>query len=272
MDNAPLFVALKDLELYILAGALALARMVGMMTIMPLFSRLRLTGVIRNGVALAFAIPVLPMLVEMVRTTELTTTLIAAYMVKELVVGVTLGIAMGIPFWAAEAAGEIIDLQRGSTLGTLIDPMMTHEVSATGTLLSIIMVALYLSAGGLELMLTTVYDSYGLWPVDKLLPVFNLDAATVILEMLLRVLLMALTLGFPLIVGLLISDIVMGFLARASPSLNVFALSLAVKTAAFSVIFVLYAAFLVSYLGDSLGFLRDAPRLLRLLSCPSCQA
>ena len=270
METSLLFDALKDLEFYILAGALGLARMVGLMAIMPLFSRIRLTGLVRNGVALAFAIPIMPMLVEEMRTTDITTTLIAVYMLKELIIGVALGIAMGIPFWAAEATGDILDLQRGSTMGTLIDPMMTHETSATGTFLSIIMIALYLAAGGLELMLDNIYRSYGLWPVDEFFPIFSPEAATVFLDMLTDVLRMALVLGFPLIVGMLVSDIVMAFLARASPSLNVFALSLVIKTLAFSLIFVLYAAFLVAYMGNSLGFLKDAPRLIEVLNCSGC--
>lgn len=270
MNEAALFSSLKDLEYFLLAGAFALARMAGMMAIMPLFSRLRLTGILRNGVALAFAVPILPVLVEMMRTTEMSTTLIIGYMLKELIVGVTLGIVLGIPFWAAEAAGDIIDMQRGSTMGALIDPMMTHETSATGTFLSIIMIGIYLAAGGLELTLDAVFASYNFWPVDQLLPVFNREAAFGLLDLLTRILSMALVLGFPLIVGLLISDIVMAFLARGAPSLNVFALSLVVKTGAYSAIFVLYAAFLVNYMGDSLGFLRDSSRLFTLLSCRDC--
>jgi type III secretion protein T len=179
-------------------------------------------------------------------------------MLKEFVVGATLGLAMGVPFWAAEAAGDILDLQRGSTMGTLIDPMMTHETSATGTLLAIIMITLYLAAGGLELTLDILYDSYGLWPVDHLLPVFSKEAAPIFLDLLTRTLSMALTLVFPLIVSLLLSDLVLAFISRASPHLNIFTLSLIVKTLVFSLVLVLYAAFLLSYMNRNLGFLLEA--------------
>ncbi|WP_292086464.1 flagellar biosynthetic protein FliR [Mesorhizobium sp.] len=178
---------------------------------------------------------------------------------------------MGIPFWAAEAAGDILDLQRGSTMGTLIDPMMTHETSATGTLLAVIMVTIYLAAGGLELSLTSLYDSYGLWPIDQLLPVFSKDAAGIFLDLLNRILMMALTLVFPLIISMLLSDIVLAFLARASPHLNVFALSLIVKTLVFSLVFVLYSAFLLFYMNRDLGFLHEAARQIEAIGCRSCQ-
>jgi type III secretion protein T len=271
MSVDPLFLAIKDAQVYILAGAFAIARLIGLMTLMPLFSRVPLTGILRNGVALAFAVPVIPMIVDVLNRTELTTTMIVVYMLKEFVVGVTLGLAMGIPFWAAEAAGDILDLQRGSTMGTLIDPMMTHETSATGTLLAVIMVTLYLVAGGLELTLNSLYDSYGLWPIDHLLPVFSNEAARIFLDLLTRILSMALTLGFPLVVSLLLSDLVLAFLARASPHLNVFALSLIVKTLVFSLVFVLYAAFLISYMGRDLGFLLEANREIEAIGCRTCR-
>jgi type III secretion protein T len=271
MSAEPLFASIKDLQLYLLAGSFALARLIGFMLLMPLFSRVPLSGLLRNGVALALAVPVFPMIVSRLATADISMALIAVYVLKEVVVGVTLGLAMGIPFWAAEAAGDILDLQRGSTMGTLIDPMMTHETSSTGTLLAIVMISIYLAAGGLQLSLTGVYDSYGLWPVDALLPVFSKEAAWLFLGLLNRILMMALTLVFPLIVSMLLSDIVLAFLARASPHLNVFALSLVVKTLVFSLVFVLYAAFLVFYMHRDLGFLHEAGRQIEAIACRGCR-
>ncbi|MER8532746.1 type III secretion system export apparatus subunit SctT [Mesorhizobium sp. M1005] len=271
MPVEPLFASVKDLQVYVLAGAFALARVGGFMLLMPLFSRVPLSGLLRNGVALALAVPIFPMVVSKLTNSDITTTMIAAYILKEVVVGVTLGLCMGIPFWAAEAAGDILDLQRGSTMGTLIDPMMTHETSATGTLLAVIMVTIYLAAGGLQLSLTSLYESYGLWPIDSLLPVFSKDAAGIFLRLLNRIVAMALTLVFPLIISMLLSDIVLAFLARASPHLNVFALSLVVKTLVFSLVFVLYAAFLLFYMNRDLGFLHEASRQIEAIGCRECQ-
>ncbi|TSE02900.1 EscT/YscT/HrcT family type III secretion system export apparatus protein [Mesorhizobium intechi] len=271
MPVEPLFTSVKELQFYLLAGAFALARMTGFMLLMPLFSRVPLSGLLRSGVALALTVPVFPMIVHKLTTTDLPMAMIVLYMLKEVMVGVTLGLAMGIPFWAAEAAGDILDLQRGSSMGALIDPMMTHETGATGTLLAIIMVTIYLAAGGLQLSLTGLYDSYGLWPIDHLLPVFSKDAAGIFLGLLNRILVMALTLVFPLIISMLLSDIVLAFLARASPHLNIFALSLVVKTLVFSLVFVLYAAFLLSYMNRDLGFLNEADRLIEAIGCSSCQ-
>jgi type III secretion protein T len=253
-----LFASLKGLETIVLASALATARIVGLVTLMPLFSRTRLAGILRTGVALALALPVIPMTVGVVGQDHFGAPTMVMLMLKECVIGATLGFALGIPFWAAEAAGNIVDLQRGSTMGTLIDPMMTHETSATGTLLMIVMVVVFLAAGGLHLILGTLYDSYDLWTINSMAPIFDRDAAFILLALLTRILGMALTLVAPIIVSLLLSDVILAFLARASPHLNIFALSLVVKTLVFSLISVLYASFLIHYMNGDLEFLRQA--------------
>ncbi|WP_163266880.1 type III secretion system export apparatus subunit SctT [Chelativorans alearense] len=260
------FESVRGIEYYVLASAFALARMIGLMSIMPLFTRMRLTGILRNGAAFALAIPVIPMIATVLPEMEGSALFIILLMFKEVLIGIVLGFVLGIPFWAAEAAGDIVDLQRGATMGTLLDPMMTHQTSATGTMLAIVMLAVFLVAGGLELVLTLHYRSYELWPLDRLTPVFSQEAAEVFLQLLDRILAMALILVFPVVVGLLLSDLVLGFLARASPHLNIFALSLVVKTLVFSLILVLYAVFLVHFMEADIGFMRDITKYIEIIS------
>lgn len=56
--------------------------------------------------------------------------------------------------------------------GDTLEQRPQHMCAAmpAGTLLAIVMIAVYLAAGGLELSLNAVYDSYGLWPVERLMP------------------------------------------------------------------------------------------------------
>ncbi|EKF17684.1 type III secretion system export apparatus subunit SctT [Nitratireductor pacificus] len=262
---------LTDLLAYVLAAGVATARMAALMTIMPLFTRIRLSGLLRTGLALALVVPIFPMVVDELGRNEMATMMILLYLFKEVLVGLVLALVLGVPFWAAEAAGDIVDLQRGSMMGNLIDPSMSYETSITGTFLAVVMIMVYLAAGGLELTLESLYGSYELWPLDHLLPRFSEETALAFLDLLTRILMMALTLMFPLIVSLLLSDIVFAFLARASPHLNVFALSLVAKTLVYSLVFALYAAFLITYAAQDLRFLGDASGLLEAFACRSCR-
>lgn len=265
-----LFASLGGIQHVLLTAAFSIARMLGLVMLFPLFTRMPLTGIVRNGVLLAFAVPIFPLISQTLTASELTTTLIAVYLLKEAVIGIAIALVLGIPFWAAEGAGEVLDLQRGTTMSSLIDPMMTHETSAVGTLLVITMLVIFLAAGGLELTLDTLYGSYEIWPVDRLLPLFAPEAGSAVLSLLSRLVSMTLTLIFPLLVTMLISDIALAFLARAAPHFNVFALSLVVKAGVFSLVFLLYSAFLIQYLAADLGFLRDGRAVLDILGCSNC--
>ena len=52
----------KPLEPYIFATAFALARMLAMMAVFPVFDRLGVTGFVRNSIAVVISIPLIPMI------------------------------------------------------------------------------------------------------------------------------------------------------------------------------------------------------------------
>ncbi|MDQ0995733.1 type III secretory pathway component EscT [Phyllobacterium ifriqiyense] len=129
----------------LVAMAISVARALGMIMVTPAFIRLGLTGMIRSSVAVAICIPAVPgVLNGILAEGQLGSLLITGLLVKELIVGMIIGIAFGIPFWGAEVAGDLVDLQRGSTSAQLIDPLQVSETSIAGTLLVFALLALFL--------------------------------------------------------------------------------------------------------------------------------
>ena len=113
-----------------MAAAFALARMLAMMVVFPVFDRLGVTGFIRNSIAVVISIPLIPMIAAHLDGEQLSLGLIAALLLKEVVVGLVVGIVLAVPLYAAEAAGDILDLQRGSSSASLSDPLgSTHPPS-----------------------------------------------------------------------------------------------------------------------------------------------
>lgn len=265
-----IFSSLENVQLLVFAAALAMARMLGMMILMALFTRIRMTGLLRNAVALAFSIPLLPALLDMVRQDDLTAAMIVALGFKEMLIGATLGFAMSVPFLAAEAAGDILDLQRGVTMGVLVDPMMTRETSASGTLFGIVIVTIFISAGGVLTVIDAVYNSYDIWPVDRFSPIFSAESASILLNILTRILIMALALAFPIIIAMLLSDVILAFISRSSPHLNIFALSLVSKAFIYTLLIILYASFMLFYMTDNLSFFGEMSQLLHDVGCRDC--
>jgi type III secretion protein T len=268
VDLSSIIQSFERLHDYIMATAFALARMSGLIIIMPAFTRIGLTGVLRAATALVLALPLVPMIVAAIASERLTVTTIAALLFKEVIIGLTIGLVLGVPIWAAEAAGDVLDLQRGSTAASLLDPLATTDESITGTLFGLVMVALYFGSGGLPLTLRTVYDSYGIWPAASVFPTLSLAASEFFVRLLDNVVTMGLVLVAPIVVFMLLTDLLLGLVSRAAPHLNVFALVLSVKNLIFALLLVLYCAFLIKYMGTDLGSLLGAGSDLETIGKP----
>ena len=231
----------------ITAVSLAMSRCLGMVFISPVFNRLGMTGLLRSAMALVFALPAVPMLLPVIMTDAPQFSIqFVGMLIVEMLIGMVIGAIYGIPVWAAEAAGEMIDLQRGSTMSQLLDPLSATESSVTATLFSIVILALFFLSGGLSVLLKGVYESYAVWPVGKLYPVFQDGMGTVLLSLLDRTMELAVRMVAPLMVAILVVDLLLAYLSRMAPSLHVFDLSMPVKNMLFAILIVLYVSFLLS--------------------------
>jgi type III secretion protein T len=269
VNPSDIFHAFAPFDDYIRALGFAVARITGLIIVMPAFTRLGMTGILQGATALALALPVVPVVVTALAGQKLTVMMVPILMGKEVMIGVVIGLVLGVPIWAADAAGDILDLQRGSTAATLFDPSAVGEEGITGTLLALVMVALYFGSGGLRLTLGTVYESYGIWPAGNVFPTLNPAAGQFFIVLLDRVMTLGLLLVAPIVVFMLLSDLLLGLVSRASPQLNVFALSLSVKNLVFTVLLVLYAAFLIRYMEIDLRMLLQAGSDLDMLAKPA---
>jgi type III secretion protein T len=268
VDFSSIIQPFERLHDYIIATAFALGRMSGLIIVMPAFTRMGLTGILRAATALALALPLVPMIVAAIAAEHLTVILVAALLFKEVTIGLMVGLVLGVPIWAAEAAGDVLDLQRGSTASSLLDPLATTEESITGTLLGLVMVALYFGSGGLPLTLRTVYDSYAIWPVASVFPSLSPTASQFFVGLLDNLVTMGVVLVAPIIVFMLLTDVLLALVSRAAPHLNVFALVLSVKNIVFALLLVLYCAFLIKYMGNDIGSLLHAGSDLETVGKP----
>jgi type III secretion protein T len=265
METADATVALiKAAYPYLLASGLAVARALGVVLITPAFTRLGVTGLLRSCIAVAVAVPAVPPILDAIAPVQgLSPLTVAGLMIKEVVVGGVIGFVFGVPFWAAETAGDIVDLQRGSSASQLLDPIALAESSVSATFLTLAMLALFFTTGGFALLADAIYRSYELWPATRFTPVFDSSAALVALKTLDRIMQIAVLLVAPIMVALLAADLMLGYLSRLAPQIHVFDLSLSVKNLLFTFMMVVYAVFLAPAMLTEVGALRGAFDLVR---------
>ncbi len=252
------------------AGALTFARPLGFIIVFPLFSWLGLQGMIRNVTAIAFGSPFLLMIYTQISGSP--ETFPAEYIVllagKEFLVGVTLGIILGVPFWGAEMAGAYVDVYRGSSSATVVSPDQMSEPLVSGAVFSIALVAIFLSMGGLRMVLGVLYESYGIWPFFEVLPQISGDIYPVFLELLGTVARISLALAAPLLIAMFVAELALAFTSRFAPQINIFDAMLSLKNIVFLVILPPYLYFLARYYGSEVLDLPGLVNIIRKLVGP----
>jgi type III secretion protein T len=185
---------------------------------------------------------------------------LALTLAKELLVGLLLSYVVSIIFWVMLSAGFLLDNQRGASMAQVQEATSDESTSIFGSFLEQITVYLMFSTGAFTHILILPLLSYGACP-----PGFPLDfgAAEVLMQFMIgqftRLLILTVVFSAPIVLVCLFSDFALGVVNRFSPQLNVFFLSMPIKSA-------LGLALILVYLGTLLPLVTGELLRLRIYS------
>ena len=214
-----------------LVMVVCMARSAGMVFFLP-----ALTGhpvnsrFLKGGIVLAFSVPVIFAYHDKYNFVHVGVFFFTILLAKEFLVGLCISFTAALPFWSIEIAGFFIDTMRGATMSELFNVMMKTQTSLFGVLFSLIINVLFLSVGGLNVLLRELYSSYVILPI---LP-FSLHLGKVWASFfetdIKSIFTLALVFSLPAILVMLINDIVLGLINVSAKELNVFNLSMPIKS------------------------------------------
>lgn len=213
--------------------SLGLARTTGMLAITPFLGRGLLTGLARNAVIISLSLPVLPV-VFLGRPEEAAAgglLLLLGLLVKELFVGMVLGLPIAALSWGIEAAGGMIDNQRGSTMASSLNPATGNQTSPLGILLGQVYVTWMFVAGGFLALLDGLYASHLLWPAWSFVPRLDPGFAPAMLGLLDAIMRAALVLAGPALMAMFLAEFGLALVSRFAPNLQVFFIAMPIKSA-----------------------------------------
>lgn len=148
--------------------------------------------------------------------------------IRELVIGVTIGFLLRLVFEAGALAGELIAQGTGLSFAQMADPMRGGSSAVIGQWFYLIFGLLFFTVNGHLALISLLVDSYGALPIGTALPDPH-ALASIAPTFLLTVLRGGVALALPLIVAMLAVNLAFGALARAAPALNPIQLGLPVS-------------------------------------------
>ena len=238
MDTGKLFI---DTQAFLFALSYVEPRTLGMFAALPIFNSQLVPPMIRFAAAAAVGALAAPPLMPAIQLHAHDVSLLFL-VCKEAFVGFALGYALAIPFWAFEAVGFLIDNQRGASIAATLNPLTGNDSSPLGILFNQAFIVFFFTAGGFELVLGALYDSFRLWPVFDWSPSLNPDSIPLLLSQLDRLVRLALLYGAPAIVAMFLAEMGLGIVSRFVPQLQVFFLAMPIKSAIAILVLVMYAS------------------------------
>jgi len=216
--------------------ALGAARTIPIVWLVPAFGGRALPIPVRLAMALLLAAFSVPHSMSGVVAALSPTPGLAAWLLivaREALIGAAVGLVVSFFFRAAEAAGVLIDVLRGSNFAEVLAPDGGTRSSPLGALYLLLATVIFLELGGLGRLAVALERSYEALPVGAGPAGASVAGVQAQLQLVLvasaKLIESALGLAAPVIVALLLADVAMGVVGRVTPALPVHFAALPLK-------------------------------------------
>lgn len=142
-------------------------------------------------------------------------------LLQQIALGVLMGLILQISFGAISAAGDFIAISMGLSFAVMSDPNNGHQTPVLSQLLVILASLLFLTLGAHLVLIEMLLDSFRLMPIDGV----RFDQAMVndFIQWSGIIFAGGMMIALPVMITLLVTNMAMGVVARAAPTLNIFA-------------------------------------------------
>jgi flagellar biosynthetic protein FliR len=180
--------------------------------------------------------------------------LVMALIIKEAMIGVTIGFIAQLTLYAVQTAGALIDVQRGMDQPGLHVPQLAGNVSAMGLFQFQLALVIFLFLNGHLIYISALADSFARIPLFG----FPRLAAPASVAQLMgqisgQVFVVAIQLAGPVLLTLFLTDVIFGAIGKIASQVNINNESLPVKALVGVLILVPSIAFIFSRAGELLS-------------------
>jgi flagellar biosynthetic protein FliR len=230
MDN--LYVALMNMfpkiNIYLTAGALVFARMLGFFRFCPIFNRKDFPSLVKIPFALIVTVFIIPFVSPEKVLTQCDSFMLS--LLLNVVVGAMIGYMAQLITVAVDSGAEMINMQMGLSSATALDPTTSAQVSILTKMISLMGILIFINLGGIFWLFKALLRSFEIFPIyASHVPLAQLIKMDLLVKMSSNTLYMGLQIASPVLLATLGQDIILGVISRTAPQVNVFQLSFLFK-------------------------------------------
>lgn len=252
-------VDLTPLLPYVPVWLMVLFRLTGIFVLAPVLGSSTVPRVVKVLLAVALSFAVWPMLwidpqasgnlASAVRGLDLWS--LGLLVGLELLIGYVIGYAASLPLAGMQLGGHMIDQQMGLAVAEQYNPEIDGQAGVTGQLLFMFALALFVGAGGLNVMLHTLAQTF------RHIPLGGFASFGQVIDMIVGMITIMFELGLrvaaPLLCLTFLVSVGMGFLMRTVPQFNILSVGFAIRILSSLIVMMMLVGAIAGAYGDMTG-------------------
>ncbi|KHF39764.1 flagellar biosynthetic protein FliR [Halalkalibacter okhensis] len=209
------------------AFLLVFMRVLAFLAVLPIYSHRSIPNTMKIGLSLFLAWTMVFTLESPIIVID---TMYYFILIKEVLVGLFVGLIAAILLYAIQVAGGFIDYSMGFMIANVVDPQTGAQTPLTGSYLYTFALLFLLLVNGHHLLLDGIYYSYQFVPMDQVtLPFGQENIIQYIATTFNAMFIIAFQMAFPIVGSLFLVDVGLGMVSRAVPQMNVFVVGMPLK-------------------------------------------
>ena len=206
---------------------MVLMRVAALIAAIPVFSSRNIPVMIKAGLALAIALAIYPIL-DLRGIDGLNSWgVLVLGAVTEALLGVCIGLLVRLLFAGIQMAGQIAGYQMGLAIANIMDPATSLQIPVLAQAYNLMAMLIFLTIDAHHWFFRSLVDSFDRLPLFQ----FRLSASLLghLVDTAGAMFVIAIKIGAPVIVVLLLTSVAFGLLARTVPQMNVFIVAMPLK-------------------------------------------
>lgn len=185
--------------------------------------------------------------------------------ISEASIGLFMGLSIFLVFSAIQLGGQIIDMRMGFRIANVVDPFSGANSPVIGQLKNILATLLFLALNGHLYLIKHLYNSFEIIPPGKVN--FNSQLWQYFFRRSADMFVLGVKIALPIAGAIFFIDIILAFLARSVPQMNLFVVGLPIKIMAGLILLYVLMPVLNNYYSEIImNAIREIPALFRLIA------
>jgi flagellar biosynthetic protein FliR len=206
---------------------MVLMRVAAIFAALPVFSSRSLPIMIKAGLSLAVALAIFPVL-DLEGIAGLGHWgLLTIGVIGEVLLGVCIGLLVRLLFAGIQMAGQIAGYQMGLAIANIMDPATSMQIPILAQAYNLMAMLIFLAINAHHWFFRSLVDSFDRLPLFQ----FHLSASMInhLINTAGAMFVIAVKIGAPVIVVLILTSVAFGLLARTVPQMNIFIVAMPLK-------------------------------------------